>query len=292
MKKILFAVPLLFLLLAACKSSAPAVLATPTSDIQPAASGTPALASPIPASATEVPPTPTWPDPPTESPEQVTPATLEICPPLADMAWAELPDRTTNPFNPPRPGSDDPHQGVDIADFLPDTRVAISGRGIQAVLAGTVSTVLDGRFPFGYGLIVETPLDQPLLQQLDLPPPHPEIPLPTTLTCSGSEGFMASGAPDALYLMYAHMAALPGVQPGDALACGDAIGAIGESGNALNPHLHLEVRVGPAGASFPGMTHYNPSALPEEMDAYCAWRVSGLFRLVDPGSLFALPGSP
>ena len=68
--------------------------------------------------------------------------------------------------------------------------------------------------------------------------------------------------------------------------CGQVIGAIGESGNALNPHLHLEVRLGPAGVRFPGMAHYDSGASPDEMAAYCQWRVSGAFLTLDPLRLF------
>jgi len=57
---------------------------------------------------------------------------------------------------------------------------------------------------------------------------------------------------------------------------------VGDSGNALNPHLHLEMRIGPAGITFAGMSHYDNSATSEEMAAYCTWRVSGKFQLVDP----------
>jgi hypothetical protein len=62
---------------------------------------------------------------------------------------------------------------------------------------------------------------------------------------------------------------------------------VGDSGNALNPHLHLETRVGPAGARFSSLAHYDASASLEEMDNYCAWRVSGWFVLLDPLQLLA-----
>jgi hypothetical protein len=37
------------------------------------------------------------------------------------------------------------------------------------------------------------------------------------------------------------------------------------------------------------MAHYDPSVTPEEMAAYCAWRIGGAFRLVDPLKLLSLP---
>ena len=73
--------------------------------------------------------------------------------------------------------------------------------------------------------------------------------------------------------------------------CGQAIGSVGMSGNALNPHLHLEVRVGPAGIRLESMAHYDTSATAQEMANYCRWRVSGLFQLVDPMQLGSL-GEP
>ena len=54
------------------------------------------------------------------------------------------------------------------------------------------------------------------------------------------------------------------------------------SGNALNPHLHLEARVGPAGTRLDSMAHYDSSASPAEMAAYCLWRVSGAFQRINP----------
>jgi hypothetical protein len=46
------------------------------------------------------------------------------------------------------------------------------------------------------------------------------------------------------------------------------------------------VRIGPAGVRFPGMAHYDSGASPEEMAAYCQWRVSGAFLTIDPLLLF------
>ena len=74
----------------------------------------------------------------------------------------------------------------------------------------------------------------------------------------------------------------------DPIECGEQIGLIGQSGNALNPHVHLEARLGPSGARFSGMAHYDARATPEEMANYCAWRVSGVFQLMDPMQILAL----
>jgi murein DD-endopeptidase MepM/ murein hydrolase activator NlpD len=91
-----------------------------------------------------------------------------------------------------------------------------------------------------------------------------------------------------LYVLYAHLQEPPSLKLSDAINCGRELGAIGDSGNALNPHLHVEVRIGPTGAKFPGMAHYDTSATSEEMANYCLWRVSGLFQLLDPMPLLIL----
>jgi murein DD-endopeptidase MepM/ murein hydrolase activator NlpD len=75
---------------------------------------------------------------------------------------------------------------------------------------------------------------------------------------------------------------------GEAVTCGQTLNAIGNSGNSLNPHIHLELRVGPADTSFEGMAHYTGSASPQEMHNYCLWRVSETFQLLDPMMLFEL----
>jgi hypothetical protein len=63
------------------------------------------------------------------------------------------------------------------------------------------------------------------------------------------------------------------------------------SGNALNPHLRLELRVAPAGIRLESMAHYDNSATAREMANYCLWRVNGLFQLVNPIQLWSL-GNP
>ena len=60
------------------------------------------------------------------------------------------------------------------------------------------------------------------------------------------------------------------------------IGEVGTTGRSVNPHLHLETRIGPAGASFTEMAHYDNGATENEMRNYCTWRVSGLYQLLNP----------
>ncbi len=275
----------LSLLLAACSAAESPFFGGPTASPPALPAVTPTTA---PATPTALPPTPS--PNPTASPTP-TPPPFTACSPLLGIPPRDLAGMVYNPYDPPPLGSDDPHQGVDLAQV--QSGIALSGLPVQAVLPGRVALAISGRFPYGNALLVETPLEglpPAWLGALDLPsvPAVPEK--RTSLTCP-TPAAPASWDYEqrSLYLLYAHLLEPPILAPGDALACGQVIGAIGESGNALNPHLHLEVRVGPAGASFPGMAHYDSSANPEEMAAYCQWRVSGAFLTVDPLRLFALP---
>jgi len=164
--------------------------------------------------------------------------------------------------------------------------MAVAGMPIQAVLAGIVAAVIPDRFPYGNAILIETPLTSlppDWVNGLDLPELMPNRPHDPALTCPS-----VTNDPDwpaevgSLYLLYAHMQQPTAHQQGDSVACGDPLGAIGDSGNALNPHLHLEARVGPAGARFSSLAHYDTSASLEEMANYCTWRVSGWFVLLDP----------
>jgi murein DD-endopeptidase MepM/ murein hydrolase activator NlpD len=213
-----------------------------------------------------------------------------VCSPLDGIRIEDLSGHIVNPFQPPPPGSDDPHQGVDLADLYPGSAVARAGRGVQAVLAGRVASVIRNRFPYGNAILIETPLESlpaAWLEALQVPTPEPTLPVRSALTCPTPQvPAVWNLAQRSLYLLYAHMQQTPSLQPGEAVSCGEKLGAVGSTGNALNPHLHLEARVGPAGTDFPSMAHYDASASPAEMRAYCDWRVSGLFQLIDPMRIF------
>jgi murein DD-endopeptidase MepM/ murein hydrolase activator NlpD len=253
--------------------------ATPSSMPSPAASATPVpSASPIP---TDV-PTPT----PAASP---TPS-FGVCSPLAGVAISDLPAAVSNPYNPPKPGRDEPHAGVDLADRRPGTQIAVAGREVDAVLTGKVAAVIQDRFPFGNAVIVETTLaDLPhsFLARLALPTVAPTFAPAGPLSCPAPTiptgwDFSQPG----LYVLYAHMLHGADVAVGDTVGCGEKLGQVGQTGNALVPHLHLEIRAGPGGAHFSSLAHYDDSATAEEMRNYCAWSVSGLFQLADPLGLF------
>jgi len=218
---------------------------------------------------------------------ETQPASPQVCSPLEGVDLKEIPGRISNPYNPPPPGSDNPHEGIDLADLLPGTRAAVPGLGVRAVLDGVVAVVLADRFPYGNAVFIETHLEAlpPVwVEKLALPTPGPTLaPGSTALTCPVLPGPLPwEGDGRSLYLVYAHLKDTPQVQPGDPVSCGQPLGAIGDTGNALNPHLHLEARVGASGARFASLAHYDASASVEEMANYCLWRISGWFQLIDP----------
>jgi len=209
---------------------------------------------------------------------------VRICSPFPGLSQAGLIASISNPFNPPPPGSDDPHQGVDLA--VQQDGLALAGGPVMAVLSGRVAMVSDDRFPYGFMILVETPLE-------DLPPGWlaenraltlaPTRPYPAALTCPAITPAPAwDETRRSLYLLYAHLGEKAAHRPGEPVACGEPVGQVGQSGNALNPHLHLEARIGPAGARFASMAHYDNTARPDEMGYYCLWRVSNVFQLIDP----------
>jgi murein DD-endopeptidase MepM/ murein hydrolase activator NlpD len=211
---------------------------------------------------------------------------------LEGVAFEDLANRIANPYLPPETGSDMPHQGIDLAD-PGKGQIAVAGLPVQAVLPGQVAMLLTDRFPYGNAVLVETRLDASpaaWLAALGLPEPVPTLAFIPALTCPQPESL-----PDwntevrSLYLLYAHMRDAPTLQVDEEVSCGQTLGAIGDSGNALNPHLHLEARIGPAGVRFGSLAHYDTSATPEEMTNYCTWRVSGWFQHFDPLRLFASP---
>jgi len=197
-----------------------------------------------------------------------------------------------NPYVPPRLGSDDPHQGVDFADIDPVYKITLEGRPVQAVLSGSVAAVIQDRFPYGYAILVETPLDQVpsgWFKTLLIPTPAPTRESHPTLTCPENDNMQNwDFTQRSLYLMYAHLKEPANLQIGDQVTCGQKLNVIGNSGNSLNPHLHIEARVGPADATFESIAHYTGSASSQEMLNYCLWRVSETFQLINPMLLFSV----
>jgi murein DD-endopeptidase MepM/ murein hydrolase activator NlpD len=210
---------------------------------------------------------------------------FDLCSPLAGVPLSEITDTIVNPYNPPRTGSDDPHQGIDLAELKGNPRIAVSGLEVQSVTSGQVAAIIDGSFPYGYAVMIETPLED-ITEEWKL---HPSLPTPDStqpyispLTCPEEYDLIPETEERSLYLLYAHMAEPPSYRIGEDVTCGQILGLIGSSGNALNPHLHIETRIGPAKMQFAGMAHYDTRATAYEMGNYCLWRVSGKFHLVDP----------
>lgn len=215
---------------------------------------------------------------------------VQVCSPLAGVKMEQLNGMIVNPYHPPKLGSDDPHQGLDLAKLSGPYGIALAGMTVNAVLSGKVAGAAVDRFPYGNMVMIETPLDDSLydaVPDLILQTPLPERLPQGALTCpelTANPG--ASDEPRSLYILYAHMQNPVNARPGDLISCGQEIGIVGDSGNALNPHLHIEVRVGPSGQIFPSMAHYDPSADSTEMEAYCTWRVSGVYQTINPACLW------
>lgn len=244
-------------------------LATPT--LQPQASPTIPVLQPTPTATPTATPTPV----------------MVICSPLEDILLEELrqPDLMKNPFEMPRPGLDDGHPGVDFAYWSRGERTAMLGLGVQAVLGGRVAGLIQNRPPYGYAVIIETPLDSlspAWIDRLQAPPLVPTIQPAPNLTCPADTTGKVLPERQSLYLLYAHLNLPPELVIGQDVACGQQIGEVGTTGRSVNPHLHLETRVGPAGVLFTEMAHYDNGATENEMRSYCTWRVSGLFQPLDP----------
>jgi murein DD-endopeptidase MepM/ murein hydrolase activator NlpD len=160
---------------------------------------------------------------------------------------------------------------VDFSYYRFGERQSIQGVGVQSVLTGRVAAAISDSFPYGNLVIVETKVND----------------LPEELA-----GLLGIGPGESLYLLYAHLGQAPSVHPGDRVTACQLLGEVGMSGNAGNPHLHLETRIGPPGSRFSGMRFYSTRATEEEMQNYVRWRTSGQFRHFNPMDLLLFEGQP
>jgi murein DD-endopeptidase MepM/ murein hydrolase activator NlpD len=246
--------------------------------------------------ATEYIPTQTAIPLPTETPIPPTPTPDYIdliCSPLEGESLAELPEIITQPYKTPRAANDDGHQGVDFAFYRHKDFVGIEGMPVTAALEGEVVTILYDKYPYGYAVIIETPLDSldpAILTALSLPEIQPTIAPDPRVNCppDGKLTFTLSDTRRSLYVLYGHLKDIPDVAVGDQIACGQKIGLVGNTGYSSNPHLHFETRVGPSGARFESMAYYTVQSTEAERYNYCIWRVSNQFQLFDPMILLSI----
>ena len=191
---------------------------------------------------------------------------LELCSPLAEQTLQELPEIISDPYNPPPPGKDDRHHGTDFAYYRRKDRLTNEGEIVQALIPGQVIAVVQDQLPYGNMIIIETE--------------GSVLPLEIREQFGIAEN-------ESLYILYAHFGDSPLVALGDQVDCGQPLGEVGATGyNIVNPHLHLEIRIGPAGAVFTaGMAYYDTRTTEEERANYELWRTSGEFRHFDPMSL-------
>jgi murein DD-endopeptidase MepM/ murein hydrolase activator NlpD len=203
---------------------------------------------------------------PTKNPTQ-TEIPRTLCSPLKNETISSLWEIITNPFGSPPVGREDLHHGVDFAYYRRGERLSIEGEIVQSILPGNVTASIKDRLPYGNMVIIET-----------LPKMIPKVIIDQYNINEG----------ESLYNLYAHMGESPNVGLGDAVSCGQELGTVGVSGyDIVNPHLHLETRIGPSGVRFKSMAFYDTSATVEEMDNYRRWRTSGDFRNIDPMLIFA-----
>ena len=211
------------------------------------------------------------PFPNTETPTMQISATPTVsqflmCSPLGEETIASLWEIITDPYNPPPAGSDERHQGVDFSYYRRGNRLTIEGELVQSILPGKAAASIQDRLPYGNMVIIETSRDI----------------LPGSIIDA-----IGIHTGESLYSLYAHMQEAPSFLFGEFVQCGQILGTVGTTGyNIVNPHLHLETRIGPTGIEFDGMAFYDTSASLQEMDNYLRWRTSGEFRHFDPMLLF------
>ncbi|HEY9121363.1 MAG TPA: M23 family metallopeptidase [Brevefilum sp.] len=250
---------------------------TPSATIKPSA-------SPVPTQTTS----------PTSQPSQTMPLptstgqTFQVCSPLEEESLDTLPSILVNPLVIPPFGRDDGHHGLDFSYYRRGARESIQGIAVYAILSGTTALTLPDEIPYGNTIVIETPLSelprslQEKLKSLYQPVPEdlhyqgecPEISPPTLIENLS------------VYHLYAHLENPLPFQVGDLIDCGFQLGTVGNTGRSSNPHLHLEMRLGPAGAELGDMAFYETKYTETQRANYCLWRMSGYFQLFDPFLIF------
>jgi murein DD-endopeptidase MepM/ murein hydrolase activator NlpD len=221
-----------------------------------------------------------------------TAAAFQVCCPLEEETFETLPLILVNPLVIPQFGRDDGHHGLDFAYYRRGDRESIQGIKVYAILSGKTALTLENETPYGYTLVVETPLT-------DLPESLQDL-LTETYQPVPDDVFYQGDCPDitppeitgelSVYHLYAHLEEKPAYQPRDPINCGSTIGTVGNSGRSTNPHLHLETRLGPSNANLGAMAFYETIYTEQQRANYCLWRMSGYFQLFDPFLLFDAGG--
>ncbi len=251
-------------MIAGCSSSPPTAVPAfePTLSVSASATSRP---SPSPTRTPS--PLPPTPQPASPSPSPSPTSVSQQCSLLTGYSLDEFPEIVSSPFILPRPGKDDGHHGVDFAHYLYGDKTTIAGAPVQAFLGGEVAGAISDSWPYGNFVLIETSYDR-------IPPVFlGRFPVPATFS---------------LYHLYAHLENPPALVAGDAVACGDVIGEVGNSGASGNYHLHFEIRFGPPGQRFSSMAYYQTTTTEEERRLYEFWRMDPTFILVDPMELLLL----
>jgi murein DD-endopeptidase MepM/ murein hydrolase activator NlpD len=268
---------LFLLLLSGCINPASTVTPISTSSIQVSTVTTSPTHTPALIQTVTVVPTPT---------QEIA---TGVCSPLIGIDRENLYRITANKYDSPAPYVESGHPAIDLSFYRFESFTTFKNFPLQAVLPGTVVLIENNRFPYGYMLLVETPLSQ-----VD-PSFLPSIPQPTPLpesVYSMDDRCPVTGSPvtwddsgKSIYVLYAHLSQLPEFKVGDEASCGQPIGFAGTTGNSVEDHLHLEMRIGPSKAQFGSIATQHSSTTLEERYNYCIWSLSGVFQPFDPAIL-------
>jgi murein DD-endopeptidase MepM/ murein hydrolase activator NlpD len=214
---------------------------------------------------------------------------------LAGIDLSDLHGITSQGFSVPSVFVDDGHPAVDLAFFTFEDLPSMYGHPVQSVLPGKVVMVLEDRFPYGSMILIETPLEwlaDDLLPSRAIPTPIPDGNIEMFSPCNndplyaGMAPVEMSNQARSLYVLYSHLLDKPAYEPGEMVAWGEVIGAVGLTGNTVAEHLHLEMRIGPSDVKFNSFAMYKPEATIEERYYYCNWSSSGRFQPIDPAQFW------
>jgi murein DD-endopeptidase MepM/ murein hydrolase activator NlpD len=219
-----------------------------------------------------------------------TPEAFTICCPLEGETFDSLRYILSKPMEIPQFGQDTGHHGLDFAYFQRGDRESIQGIQIYAAFKGTTVLTLEDYYPYGFAILIETPLntfpetwEQTLLAGYLPIPDDPGY----RLYCPPVSPPEVTGE-YSVYHLYAHLETKPEFEHGKPIECGELLGTVGNTGYSSNPHLHFETRLGPSGADFSTMAHYQNTNTEEQMSNYCLWRMSGFYQLFDPSELLGI----